>query len=194
MRAVRWVTLALLALAMAAFGRYFLERHESAALRAEIALLEHENRQVAELRAKHDRLLASKVADAELEQLRNDRAALSRLRAAVDKLEESAEGKLRAMQDPVVRPIPARILNLGVGRGGDLLLNGAASDYGALRQLLTECARRSERLDVRFHIRADETPMDQVRTTIEWIAQQGKELGLPLSFRFERSGQAQLTR
>ena len=194
MRAVRWVTLALLALAIAAFGRYLLERHESAALRAEIALLEHENRQVAELRAKHDRLLATKVADAELEHLRNDRAALSSLRAAIDKLEESAERKMRALQDPVERPFPARIMNLGMGRDGDLLLNGAATDYAALRQLLAECARRSERLDVRFHIRANETPMDQARTTIERIAQWGKELGLPLSLRFERSGQAQLTR
>jgi hypothetical protein len=85
-------------------------------------------------------------------------------------------------------------MNLGMGRDGDLLLNGAATDYAALRQLLAECARRSERLDVRFHIGANETPMDQARTTIEWIAQWGKELGLPLSFRFERSGQAKLTR
>src|SRR5687768_15489021 len=121
MRTLHWLSLAVLALAIALIARYLLARQESGALRTEITLLGHENRQLVDLRKEHDRLLSARVSDAELERLRGDRAALARLRAEINKLEEVAERKARAVREPAVEQLPALVLNVGLASDGGLL-------------------------------------------------------------------------
>ena len=188
MRTLHWLSLAVLALAIALIARYLLARQESAALRAEITLLRHENRQIADLRKEHERLLSAGVSYAELERLRGDRAALARLRAEINKLEEVAERKARAVREPAVEQLPALVLNVGLAIDGGLLLDGTPADQAALRQLLTTFARRSERVDIRVRVGADEIRMNLVKEMMEGIARLGKELGLRMTLRFEKSG------
>jgi hypothetical protein len=139
MRARGWITFAIMVVAVAAFARYLLARQESAALRAEIALLQQENDQVARLRAEHERLRAAKISDAELERLRSDRAALARLRAEINALEESAERKAsRAQGETASKALPPLVLNLAMAGDGGWLIDGSPADQNALRQLLTD--------------------------------------------------------
>jgi len=185
MRMVHWATAIVLVVAVTAFARYFLLRQETAALQAEIAMLRQENGQLAELRAEHSRLLASRISDTELERLRNDRAALTRLRAEINKLEESADRKTRAVQQPAARTPAGTILNVGLTSSGGLMLNGTPTDQAALRQLLSGFAARSEPVDIRVQVAPRETPMTVVKETIDGISRLAKELGLRMSLRFE---------
>ncbi|MGH7946259.1 MAG: hypothetical protein ACREH8_18730 [Opitutaceae bacterium] len=187
MRTLQWLSVAIPALAIAAFARFLLQRQEAATLQTEIALLQQENRGLAELRAQHARLIASKISDPELERLRSDRAALGRLRAEINKLEESADRKARAAREPVAEPVPALVLNLGIGEDGGILLDGIPADQNALRQLLSACARQSERVDIRLRVDPNETRMAVVKTTMESVSALGKELGLRMSLRFEKA-------
>src|SRR5687767_3104309 len=123
MRALHWISLALLGFAIASGAWYLLRRHESTALRAAIASLEQENRRLAELRAEHERLLANRISDAELARLRNDRAALQRLRTEINQLNESADRKARAVQEPAPEKQPALVLKLAIAADGGLLLD-----------------------------------------------------------------------
>jgi hypothetical protein len=187
MRALHWWSLAVLLLAFAAFARYGLERQDSAAVRAEIALLEHENRQIAELRAEHERLLAAKVPDAEVERLRNDRAALVRLRAEIRKLEESAERKSLALQTPSAGQIPTRILSLETAYDGSLSLNGAPADDTSVRHILEEYAKRAELVEIRIRAHPKTTKIDLLKAILEEIKRVANELGVRTTVRIETS-------
>jgi hypothetical protein len=184
MRALHWLSLGVLAIAIVMGARYFLQRQERAALRAEISALQQENSQLGELRAENSRLLAQKISDTELERLRSDRAALTRLRAEIDKLEETADRKARAMQQRD-RAEGGTVLKVALGSNGALLLNGAAADQAALRQVLTGFAARSEPVDIRVQIVAGDTPLSVVKETMEGIAKVAKEVGLRMSLKFE---------
>lgn len=187
MRAPHWWSLALLALAFAAFVRYGLERQDTAAVRAEIALLEHENRQIAELRTEHARLLAAKVPDAEIERFRNDRAALVRLRTEIRKLEESAERKAIAAQSRMAGQIPTRILTLETTNEGALSLNGAPVDHNSVRHILEEYAKRSELVDIRIRAHPKTTDLKRLKAVLEEIKRVADELGLRTTVRIETS-------
>jgi hypothetical protein len=189
MRALHWVSLAVLAFAIAMFARYLLQRQEADSLRIEIASLEHENRRLADLRTEHDRLLATKVSDSELERLRNDRAALGRLRAEINKLNESADRKARAVQEPASEKQPALVLKLAIANDGGLLLDGVPADQNGIRQLFTQLARKSEEVDIRLRVDPNETRVALIKTTMEGIVTMGKEAGLRMSLRFEKPGQ-----
>jgi small-conductance mechanosensitive channel len=186
MRARRWISFAIMVVAVAAFARYLLARQESAALRAEIALLQQENDQVARLRAEHERLRAAKISDAELERLRSDRAALARLRAEINALEESAERKAsRAQGETASKALPPLVLNLAMAGDGGWLIDGSPADQNALRQLLTDFARRSEQVVVRLHLDANEKRTELIKQTVEGIVQLGKEVGVKFTLRIE---------
>jgi small-conductance mechanosensitive channel len=186
MRARGWITFAIMVVAVAAFARYLLARQESAALRAEIALLQQENDQVARLRAEHERLRAAKISDAELERLRSDRAALARLRAEINALEESAERKAsRAQGETASKALPPLVLNLAMAGDGGWLIDGSPADQNALRQLLTDFARRSEQVVVRLHLDANEKRTELIKQTVEGIVQLGKEVGVKFTLRIE---------
>src|SRR5687768_3537540 len=117
MRALHWISLALLGFAIAAGAWFLLGRQESTALRAEIASLEQENRRLADLRAEHERLLTSRISDAELVRLRSDRAALQRLRTEINQLNDRADRKARAMQEAPEKQ-PALVLKLAIAADG----------------------------------------------------------------------------
>jgi small-conductance mechanosensitive channel len=186
MRARGWITFAIMVVAVAAFARYLLARQESAALRAEIALLQQENDQVARLRAEHERLRAAKISDAELERLRSDRAALARLRAEINALEESAERKAsRAQGETAPKALPPLVLNLAMAGDGGWLIDGSPADQNALRQLLTDFARRSEQVVVRLHLDANEKRTELIKQTVEGLVQLGKEVGVKFTLRIE---------
>ena len=114
MRVLHGVSLAVLALAATAFVRWVLERQDSAGLRAEVELLAHENRRIAELQAVQARLLATRVSDAELEQLRSDRVALAKLRAEINRLEDSADRQARALRESAAEKQPSPEIAAGV--------------------------------------------------------------------------------
>lgn len=185
MRPLHWLSLGILAVALGVAARYFLLRQETAALRAEITFLRQENGQLAELRSENSRLLANQISDTELVRLRNDRAALTRLRAEINKLEESADRKTRAVQQAAQRTSPGTVLNVALASNGALLLNGTAADQAALRQTLTGFAARSEPVDIRVQIVAGDTPLSVVKETMEGIAKVGREVGLRMSLKFE---------
>jgi hypothetical protein len=189
MRSWQWLSLVVLALGIATLARYLLQRQESAALRAEIALLEHENRQVAELRAEHERLLAAKISDAELERLRNDRAALNRLRAEIAKLEEDAERKSRALKEPTPEQRSGVMLKLELASDGALLVDGTPMDQASLRQCLAGVATLSVPVEIRFRLDPAEKRTDLLKTTIEGLVGLSREVGLKMSMRFDKAGQ-----
>jgi len=185
MRALHWLSLGILTVAIVIGARYLLQRQEAAALRAEISALEQENGQLGELRAENSRLLAKKISDTELERLRNDRAALTRLRAEIEKLERTADRKAKAMQQPTERASAGTLLKVALASNGTLLLNGAAADQAALREVLTGFAARSESVDIRVQIVAGDTPLSVVKETVEGIAKVAREVGLRMSLKFE---------
>ena len=90
MSAHRWITFALLALAVVAGAGFALQRQSAAALQQEIALLGEENHRLARLRAENQRLQADQAPEAEVERLRADHAALVRLRAEIEAMKARA--------------------------------------------------------------------------------------------------------
>jgi hypothetical protein len=188
MRALHWISLALLGFAIVSGAWHLLRRQESAALRAEIASLEQENRRLADLRAEHERLLAGKVSDSDLERLRNDRAALQRLRAEINQLNESADRKARALREPAADKLPALVLKLALANDGGLLFDGEPAHDLAIRELFAQLARKSERVDIRFQVDANDTRSDLLKEKLNEIARWAKDARLGMSFRLERTG------
>ena len=97
MSALRWLSAALLALALVVGAAWWLRRQSAAELRGEIALLQDEHRELAQVKADHRRLVAAQVSEAELARLRADRAAVVRLRGEIENLRAGAEQKERAL-------------------------------------------------------------------------------------------------
>lgn len=187
MRALRWLSFALLALAVAAFARYLLARQESAVLRAEIAFLQQDNQQVARLRSEHARLLAEKISEAELQRLRNDRAALTRLRGEISALKENTARMASALQEPAPEKPAALFLNLHLKSDGSLLLEGEPANQDVLRRHLAPFAGSSERVEIRLDFLPGETPLDVFKATAERISALGKELGVKFSLRLGKA-------
>lgn len=189
MRSLRWISVGLVVVGVVAFVRYLIERQESAALRSEIAILQQEQDHAARLRAEHERLVAGKVSDAELQRLRSDRAALNRLRNEINALETNAEQRAKAVQKSQPDALPALVLKMRIGTDGSMLLDGVPADLDAIRQLFTAFSARSERVDVRFQYHPTETRMDLLKQTIESVAKIGKDLKLPFTVTMDRMTQ-----
>ena len=190
MHAVRWATLVLLAIAIAAFARFWIARQEAAALRAEIAYQKQQHGRLAALRSEHDRLRAEKVSDEELARLRNDHAALVRLRGEITRLEETAEQKERALKERPA-PLPALRLDLGLAADNGLLVDGVSAKPEALRELLTRFAERSESVDIRFRYDPADGRIALVKETVDGISQLARQLKLRMTLRLERVPAAQ---
>jgi hypothetical protein len=186
MRPLRWLTLAMLIVAVAAFARYLLARQESAGFRSEIALLAQENKRVGRLRAERARLEKEKVPDAEVERLRTDRAALARLRNEINTLEENADRIARTAGEAGANE-PALRLDLRLGNDGTLLLEGSPIDLNLLRQRLAAFSRSSERVEIRLGVLNADTPTEVIKGTAERISKMGRELGVRLMLRMERA-------
>lgn len=116
MSALRWISALCLVLAVLIGTAWLLQRQTSAALRTELELLRDENREIARLRAEHQKLIAAQPGAAEVERLRADRAALIRLRAEIDELKSGVERMARAEKlprggaesPPTARPVKNR--------------------------------------------------------------------------------------
>jgi hypothetical protein len=189
MRATHWFTLASLIVAVALFARSFLHLQESETLRAEIGFLQQENRQLDELRAGNARLRASRIPDSELERLRNDRAALGRLRTEINRLEESADRQARAAKaygSKVWRP--PLVLRAAISGGGGVEVEGAPADEAALRDLFARLAQQEEKVEIRVNAMSSEIPKEQLMESLNLIARTGKEAGLRVSLRFAAAG------
>jgi uncharacterized protein HemX len=89
MISLRWLSALLLALALVAGASLWLQRQAATQLRAEIARLREDSRELANLRTENQRLVAAQVPDAELARLRSDHAAVLRLRAELETLKRS---------------------------------------------------------------------------------------------------------
>jgi uncharacterized protein HemX len=89
----RWLAALLVIVALGLGAAGLVQRRETEALRAEVALLQAGARERARIEAEHRRLLAAQPPPAEIERLRNDRAALLRLQAEIEALKAKAERK-----------------------------------------------------------------------------------------------------
>jgi hypothetical protein len=69
----------------------WLQRDAAVVLRKELALLQEEQRIVARLKANNAKLLAEQIPEAEMARLREDRAALHRLREEIENLKKRAK-------------------------------------------------------------------------------------------------------
>ena len=185
MRSLRWISLGLAIVGVVAFVRYLIERQESAALRSEIAILQHEQGRVARLRAENERLVAGTISDAELQRLRADRAALNRLRNEIDLLQTNAEQRAKALQEPAMAKAAAQRLILSVASDGTLALNDARVDQSSLRPQLAKLIGKSEWVEVWLQVAAANTSRDVVKSTMDAISELGKELGVKMSFRLD---------
>jgi biopolymer transport protein ExbD len=184
MRSLRWISVGLVVVGVVALVRYLIERQESAALRSEIALLQQEQHRVTRLRAENERLVAGKVSDAELQRLRNDRAALNRLRNEINVLETNAEQRAKAIQEPPAGKAAQRLI-LSVGSDGALVLNDAPVDQNSLRPHLAKLIGKTEWVEVWLRVAASNTSRDVIKSTMEAISDLGKELGVKVSFRLD---------
>lgn len=95
-RFITGVLLVLVALAGAALGW----RHQATeALRAEVALLREENRELVGLRAEQRRLVTTEMSAEELTRLRGDHVAVIRLRGEIEKSKEALRVRERALAE-----------------------------------------------------------------------------------------------
>ena len=88
----------MLALALVAGAALLLQRQAAVQLREEIALLRDEQRELAQLRAEHQRLVAAQVSEAELARLRADRTAVVQLRGEIERWKARTEEKAHALE------------------------------------------------------------------------------------------------
>ena len=98
MRALRFLSVVLLALAFVAGAALWLQRQSATQLRGEIALLRDEHRKLAELRAENARLIAAQPSAAQLEAMRADHAAVLRLRGEIEKLKAETDEQARTVE------------------------------------------------------------------------------------------------
>src|SRR5437868_14044571 len=91
-----WRIIFLTMLLLVVAGGLALQRQANAELRAEIALVRAQNQKVERLKAEITRLSAAPTAAAELERLRAEHTATTRLRDEVDGLRQ----RVRAMDEP----------------------------------------------------------------------------------------------
>ena len=186
MRAPQWIAVGLLVVAVVAFLRFLIERQESAVLRTEIAVLRQDEQRIAQLRAEHERLVAEKVSDAELQRLRADRAALVRLRNEINQLEGNADRMAKGLKEAAAGKPAAQLVKLSLANDGGLTLDGAAIDQTVLRQHLAKFAEGAEPVEISLHIASATTSTDILKSTVEGIVRLSKELGLKFSMRFEK--------
>jgi hypothetical protein len=186
MRAPHWTAVGLLVVAVVAFVRFLIERQESAVLHTEVAVLRQDEQRVAQLRGEHERLIAGKVSDAELQRLRADRAALVRLRNEINQLEGNADRMGKGMQETASGKPAAQLVKLSLANDGGLSLDGAPIDQTALRQHLAKYAGGTEPVEISLHIVSTTTSTDILKATVEGIVKLSKELGLKFSMRFEK--------
>jgi uncharacterized protein HemX len=88
MSPLRWLFALLLALALVAGTALWLQRQAAAQLRAEIAQLREDSRELAKLRAENQRFAAAQPPAAELARLRADHAAVLQLRSELNALKK----------------------------------------------------------------------------------------------------------
>lgn len=179
----RWFTLGLLVFAAVSGVGILLQRATSEALRAELAVVQDQQRQYARLRAEHARLLAQQPPPAELDRLRADHVALVRLRAEIEDLKSNAERMTRGPRVGVSAPTgrdgftPVKAaLSIELAADGGLTVDRHDADLNAVRQRLTQMARGAP---IEILLRADaKTKIDDLRTTAQAIQTMARELGL----------------
>jgi hypothetical protein len=112
MNALRWLSVLLLALALVAGTSLWLQRQAATQLRAEIAQLREDGRDLAKLRAENQRLAAAQPSEAELARMRSDHAAVLRMRAELEKTKGNLQVSERALAAPASNAgaalVPAR--------------------------------------------------------------------------------------
>ena len=186
MSGARWISLGLVVLGAVAFAALLLQRQEAAALRREIGLLREEGRQLASMRAEHERLRTEKISDAELERLRGDRAALVRLRSEIETMRTRAEKMAAAQQEKAPQPPPALVLNVAIAPDGGLSLDGGPIDLNTLRQRLAPFAGTNDHVAFRLRTAAD-VRKDDVARALSAMLGLAKELRVRSAVTFESS-------
>jgi hypothetical protein len=97
MSSLRWLPVALLALALVAGGAWVLQRQSAEQLRSELAGLRDENRELARLRDENQRLAAQQPTAAQLAALRTDHVAVAQLKSQIEALREKTIPPSRAV-------------------------------------------------------------------------------------------------
>jgi hypothetical protein len=186
--AVRWVLLVLLGIV--AMAGVFLQREKTEVLRTEFALAREESRDLAALRAEHERLKSAQVSPVELERLRADRAAILRLRAELESLRARTEQKARLASGAkgsgateLARESVELVLEPGVD--GGFAVDGVALDLATLRARLTPLAGTGQTVQFAIVSRGVPNPAraEELNTLLRNVSALAKELGLRLKFR-----------
>jgi hypothetical protein len=182
MRAVRWVFVAILAVAITAV--LFLQRATAANLRSELVLLREEHREMARLKAERDRLKAAQVPSAELERLRADRAALVQLRSEIDAMKTRTDDLARREAKPSdTQNVKPTVLKIALGADGKLAVEGKSSDLETLRQRLAGLGKDA-RIDVSI-VPDAAAQANNVKATADSLLAIAREVGLKMSVRLE---------
>jgi len=137
-----WIVLGAVAVAIA-LGLAW-QRLQTRPLLVELEVLRDRQRDRARLQAQRERLLAAPLPEAEVRRLRDDRAAIARMRREVDGLRAKVEEKERAATKAVVAKAvaaPARRFAMGVDMPSAQWRNtGAATPAAALETVLWAAA------------------------------------------------------
>lgn len=96
MHSFRWCVVLLCGVALASGTGVLYQRHVAHALRAELAVLRTQQRQLADARAEHTRLLAEMPPAEEVKRLQAEQAAVARLRAEIESLKRRADERARS--------------------------------------------------------------------------------------------------
>ena len=202
MTLARLVTVGLLALAVAAGAAWWLQGQTTEALRLELGLLHEEQGELKRLQAEKQRLVAAQVPAEELARLRNDHAAVARMRGEIDKLRTEMQAREVALaRAPAARQAaaealaaqsaPALSFRLGLGADGALSADGGAVDLAWLRQRLGGLTPGSS-VQIRLQLPKTDRgviPADGLKRRAEEITVVGRELKLKVSVLIDLPGQ-----
>jgi hypothetical protein len=195
MTPLRWLSVALLVLAVAGGVGLWLQRQSAAALRAELSLLREENRELASLRRENERLLSSQVSVVEWQRLQADHAAVVRLRDEIQNLNQRAEQMEHAnatTRDDPASPLspPALTLKVEIGADGKLSLDKAPLDLNFLRQRLSGLMK-GDRVEIRLQMpeQGKLAQSDELQQSTRQMMGFAKELGLKMEIRIDRTRQ-----
>lgn len=187
MKLWRFLSVGLLALAFGAGASFWLQRETAEELRAEVTELRRAKSVLQRTRIEHERLVAVQVTEAELARLREDHAAVARLRKEVEQLREDLHIQDMKLRDKIVAVPGAVTISVGTGINGELLLDGGPFDMDKLRQRLATLPKGSK-VDINFRLSGVQDPevaSENARRSMKEVGAVAREAGMYAVFRMD---------
>lgn len=187
MKLWRFLSVGLLALALGAGASFWLQRETAEELRAEVTELRKAKGVLQQTRIEHERLVAVQVTEVELARLREDHAAVARLRKEVEQLREDLHIQDMKLRDKIVAVPGAATISVGTGINGELLLDGGPFDMDKLRQRLAGLPKGSK-VDINFRLSGVQDPevaSENARRSMKEVGAVAREAGMYAVFRMD---------